>query len=264
MNDFSLQQPVERILRYWWFILVFCMLGGLTGWLINDIQPPVYEAEARFHLYLDLVRTGKIDRLDEDVLMQTAGWLMSTPEVLDEVITQATLQGIQVDPQKKLEIFIPEQRGEVWILRIRYSDPQAAAALANLWAEIGGKNLETALTHAERAESYRHYLEAQESCLLQAYVSEPAASQCAANNIQAIQENLEATGTLYLYEKSMARGVSPAIDFSFEKQAEVPSTAVRFQRSTLILAGAAIGLLLAGWITSAGLPDRIRKMRRER
>ncbi len=262
MDDFSLQQPAARVIRFWWLVLAFCVIGGLAGWLISDLQPAQYEAEARFNLYLDMVRTGKIDRLDEDVLIQTAGGVMSSPAVINEVITQAAAKGIQVDSNRILEVFFPEQRNQVWILRIRLPDPQAAAEVANLWADVGRKALTEALTHAEKAESLRRYLEAQESCLLQAYVGEAGASQCAVDSLEKMQAELASTGAVYLQEKSAAHGVSPAIDFSFESPATAPSTPSRFQRSTLILAGAAIGLLLGAWLAGNGLPEKLTRPRR--
>lgn len=259
-----MQQSVERILRQWWLVFLICILGGGIGWFLNDVQPPLYEAEARFHLYIDTVRTGPIDRLDTDVITQTAGWVMSTPEILDQVIAQAGLQGIQINREKILEIFTPEQRGELWILRVRFPDPQAAATLANLWAEIGGQRLTETLQHAERAESYRRFMESLQGCLMQAYVTEPATAQCAANNAQTIQNDLASTGQLYLQEKGAARGVSQAIELSFESAAAMPTAPVRHQRSTFILAGALIGLLLGGWGISAGLADRAQKALRGR
>lgn len=264
MDDFSLRQPVERILRSWVLIFFFCVLGGVAGWLISDAQPAQYEAEARFHLYVNTVQTGKIERLDIDTITQTAGWVMSNPAVLGQVISQAAAQGIQVDAGKMLQIFFPEQRGETWIMRVRYPDAQAAANLANLWAEIGGQALSDAIQHTDRAQFYRRYMETLQSCLMQAYVTEPATAQCAADNIQKIQSDLETTGQLYLQEKGAAHGVSPALEFSFENPASVPGIPVRQQRSTLILAGAFLGLLIGGWAVSAGMAERFRKERRGR
>jgi len=133
--EFEPLESFRRLFTHWWFVLGMTFLGGLIGWSVHFFQPPVYEAHAEIIITLNNNASPLLSQYDEDLAINTAGGLIPSNTVIEGVIGKARLQGINLDVSKVQQSFIAEREDSSWILRVRNSNPETAAILANLWAE---------------------------------------------------------------------------------------------------------------------------------
>lgn len=256
-EDFVLRSFFLRTLRTWWLVVVMMLLGGLIGFLIHLNQPPIYESQASISFSFDLARTGATFVSEEDIAMGAAGAILYMPPVLDQVVADARVKNIRLESYPQWSKISLERKNHLWVLRIRFTNPQDAAALTNIWIERAYASLAEAGRHAELAESARRTLEGIESCLQQMAVTEPAAAQCAWSSLPDLQREMKAASDRHLQEKAAARGLIPALNFSLAEKAQVNPQPVMYDRGALILAGALIGLLAAIALIASGLVEHL-------
>lgn len=256
-EDFIPRSFFLRTLRAWWMVVVLMLLGGLIGFLIHQNTPSVYESQASIAFAFDLARTGAMQVSEEDIAMGAAGTILYTAPVPDQVIADARAKNIRLESYPQWSKISLERKNYLWVLRIRFTNPQDAAALTNIWIERAYASLAEAGKHAEQAESLRRSLEGMESCMQQMAVTEPAAAQCAWSSLPDLQREMKSLSDRHQQEKAAARSLIPALNFSLAEKAQVNPQPVIYDRNTLVLAGALIGLLAAIGLVASGLVDRL-------
>jgi len=235
-------------LRRWWLVVLLVLMGGGIGWGAQFFLAPVYESRAEFAFTIDFTRTGALTDIEEDFVLGIAGDILGSSEVLDRVVVQAEAQGIVISTSQRKEVFFIERRNQTWVLRVRYPDAGSAYILAGLWADEAQTVLQDAYRHALQAEGLRRYRDTLVGCMQNSVAVEPVHAVCNLHNLGAIQQELAKTGEALQAEKLASQGLMPALLFERSQTPERPERPVRFQRNTLILAGALIGLLVAGWV----------------
>lgn len=259
-EDLSPSLLFQRALRGWWLLVIGMLLGGGIGFFVHLSRPPVYEGRATIYFSIDLARTGKITTAEEDIAIGAAGLALHLPPVPEKVIAAARARQLPLEQYPDwLKIFV-ERRNYQWIVRVRFTDAQVAAELANLWAEQGYAQLMEAQKHTEQAESLRRSMEGLESCLQNMAVVEPASTQCAWPSQAEVQRELQSLGQRHLQEKQASRGLIPALTFSMGEKALPNPQPVVYDRNTLILAGAILGLVISIILLSSGLVDRLLRV----
>ena len=166
-----------------------------------------------------------------------------------------------------------EIKQSVWELRIRHSDPQIAAALANIWAEEAYAALERGRGHAWQEWLLFQELVALRRCLPQSLEPTPIPTLkndqvarpspfdvprdevlCASfNSIEQIRAAEQAVVSQMSQEKKAAGGVLPFLTFALTERASPPSQSVVYQRNTLVLSGAFIGFIAGIWVVNLPL-----------
>ena len=247
----------QRVLRGWWLVVVLMLLGGVAGYLAHLSRPPVYEGRASIAFAFDLARTGKISAAEEDMAMGTLAAILYYPPVPDQVIRIARIQGIDLESYPEWSKISLERKNYLWVLRLRFSNPQDAAALANIWIEKAYGQLVEAARHSEQAEGLRRSLEGLESCLQHMAVVEPSTAQCNWQSQGELQRELQALGERYLAEKQAARGLIPAVSFTMSETAVPNPQPAANDRNSMVLAGALLGFVFAAAALAGGLVERI-------
>lgn len=233
---------LDRGLQTWWIITLAVIAGGLAGWLVNALQPPIYEASAQFAVGIDFVSAGPLTQYDEDVAVNRAGNLFFTREVLEEVVRQANAEGIATnldDLQKQISI---ERRFDLWYLRARDSDPAAAVRLAAIWLQTGEALLQESYRHAVQASLIERYIQGQETCIMLAGSGELAAGPCGAAGLEQVQRNLEAALDALVAEKEASRGLYSGLTLGPFSLPAAPAQPLRQRRAGAVLAGSLVGL----------------------
>ncbi len=247
----------QRALRGWWLLVCLMLLGGGAGYLAHLSRPPVYEGRASVAFTFDLARTGKISAAEEDIAMGTAVFLFYLSPVPEQVEAAARAQAIALESYPGWAKINMERKNNLWVLRLRFSNPRDAATLANIWIEKAYTQLLEASKHGEQAEGLRRSLESLESCLQNMAVVEPSTAQCGWSNQADLQRELQSLGERYIQEKQAARGLIPALMFTKGEEAVTDPRPAANDRNGMVLAGALLGLVAAVVLVAAGLFERL-------
>ncbi len=143
-----------RILRFWWVIVLFALVGGVTGLIIHRLRPPIYEAQVVFIASIDFNKVEftltdrtatpvpyQFSQYDEDLaLAEMDGTLR---QVAPQVAAFAQQNGIQEDASAVLAQSTIEREHAFWRVRYRNADPALAQKVVNYWAEQGFSLLKT-------------------------------------------------------------------------------------------------------------------------
>ena len=247
----------QRALRGWWLLVCLMLLGGGAGYLAHLSRPPVYEGRASVVFAFDLARTGKISAAEEDIAMGAASFIFQLSPVPEQVEAAARAQAIALESYPEWYKISMERKNYLWVLRLRFTNPQDAAALANIWIENAYAQLVEASRHSEQAEGLRRSLEGLESCLQHMAVVEPSTAQCNWQSQGELQRELQALGERYLAEKQAARGLIPAVSFTMSETAVPNPQPAANDRNSMVLAGALLGFVFAAAALAGGLVERI-------
>jgi hypothetical protein len=146
-TEFSPYVHFKRVMSLWWLVALATILGGAFGYLFYLLRPPVYEATATYIVTIDLNRfpiqgmREDLIQYNEDIALNTTQDVLFSSQVRDSVITQAKNQVLSLTPYHLLTDSTIERKQDVWELRYRNQDPEAAQTVVNLWANIGYKEM---------------------------------------------------------------------------------------------------------------------------
>lgn len=256
-EEYSPLATLNRALRSWWLIVVFMVLGGGAGWIFQLVRPPVYEAYARLSTNIDFTRMGMLTDIEQDQVVGMVGDVITSPTVIEAVVSAARSEGIPIDVPTLKSIFSPGRAFYVWELRVRHENPEIAARLANLWAEYAFSALVDAHVHSLMAASLQRYMDSLESCIEQMVVTEPVSGQCSSWKLKDLQTELEKASVAVKQEKLASQGIFPGTTFALTEKAEIPVKPVLYGRNQLMLGGGLIGLLLAVWLIHLGWVEKL-------
>lgn len=142
-SEFSVYDQFNHLLSRWWLIALATLLGGILGFIIFQLRPPLYEATATYLVTIDLNRfplqTTQEDLMqyNEDLALNTTKGVLLSNDVLDQVINQVNNNGITISKYDLLHRSTIERKQETWELRYRSEIPQDARMIVNIWAGIG-------------------------------------------------------------------------------------------------------------------------------
>jgi uncharacterized protein involved in exopolysaccharide biosynthesis len=236
------------ILRRWYLIPLLTLLGGVLGWGIHQIKPPIYEARAVFTVTINYNQPDVLDEIDDDhyaedvMIVSTMGAIQSA-DVLNQVASEAAQYNISPDDiVLGKRIFIERRTSNVELI-VRHQDPQIAMDLANLWAEKALDYLQEAQVHALHTYTLNHEIKNLAACIQLAPSNQ---SGVCMNLTQAELENqLQKAEAELVVEVQASRGLVPAILFDLSRKAVLPDAPVVYQPQLLIAASAFIGFLLS-------------------
>lgn len=255
---------LDKLLRYWFYLPVGMLLGGILGLILNAFIPPIYEAQAKFVVTIDYTRTGYLSDIQEDQAMRGIGSLIGSDFILQKTIEDSDsinthVSILEIKEKSRLE------RGEFeWFIRIRDEDAQKASDLTNLWAEKADEVLKEALYHSFKAERLFHLLDSLEMCLQRVTVGLGSTASCTLNNVDQLIVEIQKVGEKAYQEKESSRGLMPALAVELVEKSQVPISPVVFARNAFAFAGAMLGLILIlVWIISFDF-DKSRKSSREK
>ncbi|HLE03204.1 MAG TPA: hypothetical protein VI729_01130 [Anaerolineales bacterium] len=259
-HDVALMTPSEdiaptRLLRLllvgWKWIILGAFVGAGLGWGMTFIRTPRYEASAVLSIGFDYARVNEMDDpVTNYVVLRVRDLLLSDETMQRAVDTLGETPGLAQIPSDPValrsQIRLAEEDSR-WQLVSWASTPEAAAAIANSWAESALVSLAQAMLHAIRAAD----LEAavyRAGCKL---TEDPAAPGqviwlCTLSDGSVDPDTLPVA---LLEETTLSRGLLPAMSFSLLQRAEPPAAPVLWGRGTLILAGTLLGM----WVSILAL-----------
>ncbi len=238
---------------YWWVIVAITVLGGFAGWLFHFFQPPIHEAVAVLTVNMDF-EDRQLTQFEEDYAFNAAGAIIGSIDVKDRVIEVAQASGIQLEPNYFTQHMFWEGKQSVWELRVRDLDPYVATELANIWAEAAIEALNTALSHALRADQLQRQAEVLEVCLSQTTPDpspRPLPDVCRYYSLAEAHIALQSWANQLIHEKRLSMGILSIMKFSLTDFATVPEKPVLYNQGILVLAGAVIGFVISLWVVGS-------------
>ena len=231
------------MLNRWYLIILFSLLGSLIGFGAARILRPEYEASAIVRIDIDYERLVPLTALQEWRITGTIRALLVSDPVLEEVYaaTGDVLGGTSF-PEFRESITLVDQ-SDGWRLNTRARDPEAAAHVANVWAEVAIRWLEEAWEHAWNVSQIQGSL-LQIGCgpAPEGMVSKWMNWVCPTS---AQDIDLESITSELLEEIRLSHGIPAAISFEWISQATPPGASIIWGRGYLILSGAIMGILAA-------------------
>lgn len=257
MNEISPREHFEHTLARWWVIAIFAILGGMAGWAASLLTQPVYETSAEYSVLLDEVKAQQIlaassltpQNLDftiKNFYLAPVEKVFYDDDTATELLEKASKHGIAL---KKADFnkhnFYLSRFAEQWFVVVRHNDPDSAAFLANTWLEIAHNKLTEAQSHATAVAVLNKQIELVSGC----FEAQPLAqaNQCAGTDYPSVQEAGKALIALKREAESVklaSRNISTLITFRIVSRALPPPSPILFTKSTMMLAGMGLGLLL--------------------
>jgi hypothetical protein len=260
-QSFSPIDAFNRILNSWWWVFLFMLLGGAVGYGIHAFHPPVYESTAKISFNIDYTHSGQLSDVEEDQMLGVAGDVIGSTAVLEKVVSAAQAKGISIDLPSLSQSIFRERKAYIWVLRVRQSTPQKAAALAGLWGDAAYAALSDGRSHSQNAELLQRNLDGWVSCLQQSVAQLPAQALCS-QDLPAIQNGIKRVGASLQAEKLAGQGVSPALEFTLPDKSGEQDSPVIYGRNQIMLAAAVTGFILGIWSVYLGFPERLARSRR--
>jgi uncharacterized protein involved in exopolysaccharide biosynthesis len=250
LREYSPLDTFQSILSHWWWIVLLALAGGGVGWVFHRIQPPVYEARAVLTVMIDYTQTAPLTEYDQDHTIGIVRAVVLSKDVIDRVLVEAQGQQIPIEELEYQRTIFLERKHSVLELIVRDSNPQAAARLANLWAQVAYDTLITAQRDAVQARLLRGQLVAMEKCL-----QLPSASEkpeiCSGLTPGELQVRIGSLEPQVQEAEIKTMGIIPPLSFEFSQPASEPDRPVAYRANLLTLSGAMIGLVAGVLIVSS-------------
>ena len=237
-QEFSPRESLEHAFERWWVIVLLTVLGGLLGWAFHFFRSPVYEATAVITASADFQKV-KLTQQEEDYAFIAAQAIATSSDVADQVIAAAQARGFSIDAYQFYEDMFLETRQSFWEFHVRNRDPQAAAALANLWMDKTYEALNTSLEHAMLADQAQAQINN-----IKASLTTPAAQVLSPDE----QAALKKLSDELIQENISSKGLISIMKFVKSESATVPSKIALYNLANLVLAGACVGFLVSLWV----------------
>ncbi|KUK47033.1 MAG: hypothetical protein XD73_0102 [Anaerolinea thermophila] len=244
-DSFVLKDYFKAVIRGWKRIVIFMIIGGLCGMLISTFRSPLFETRAAIAVTIDYTRTGALSDIQEDQAMRGLGSVIDSDAVKELVVLRAHQAGYEIDRNSIAEMFTLEREDFRWFLRVRDSDPQRAADLANLWAQIAVETLDDGMEHAIIAAHLQQYLDSLEFCMQRQVDDGITENACEQYDFSYILEEVQSTAGEIRAQQQMSYGLMPALEFFLAENAPLNTAAVQGTRGVFVIAGAFLGLIMA-------------------
>ena len=261
-EEYQLNQDLNSAIKYWWLIALFMLLGVTAGWLFSRTNPPWYEARAEIAINFDLHRTGVLTAENQDILVNTAGELISAIPIMDALYHEAQALGFDEDFARFERIAVAERKGESLALRVQSPDPQFSYHLVERWSNYALLALENAEMHAIEADLLHRYLDGLAGCIQQVSAIGAGNPNCRIENLESLQTEITQTQAALLSARNDARGFTPGIRYTLVQPATILPGVVQYQKNTLLLGGTLIGFIAALVIIHLKVPEQILRGRK--
>jgi capsular polysaccharide biosynthesis protein len=253
-GEFTPIDTVKRIFFHWWIVAGMAILGGILGWVFHFFQPPVYEATASLTVTMDFTQI-ELSQYEQDYAFSAAGAIIDSSAVKDQIIARAQTVGISITQSGLAALMFSEGKQSVWELNVRNQDPQVAAELVNIWAQVAEETLNAALQHAMQADQLQMQINLLDACLPVApgviipdAQPRPTPKDCGRYSLTEIHTVLQNWTNELAQEKELAEGIFFNLEFALTSRASIPETPVLYNQASLTFAGAMIGFVISLWV----------------
>jgi len=241
-RDFIPLQYLKTAVHNWWFTLLLMLVGGLTGFAVSTFIPTVNISVAPITVTIDYTRTGALSDVQEDQAMRGVGSVIESANVLDTLTEELRFAGWQKSKLELQQQVKLERENSRWLLIATGDTPEEALLITKIWMEISVNKLNNALSHAERLDAARSYLDSLTTCLGNISTINESITVCSIENADVIFEQIKKTSELIESERVLSLGLMPALSILSAGETNTTNLVTRFDSGILVFSGALIGL----------------------
>jgi hypothetical protein len=246
-EELEVWSQLTWIVRKWYLIVAFGLLGALLGYGLSLRNPPVYEACAVLSVGLNYDLTEHLAQYEKDLALGKIEGVVKADDVLEAAATALNKKMGDVSVPVSLQLMRKtvrlEQKGSRWELIASGRDPELMAEIANRWAEAAEHALREAYNHALQAKDLEAQLTRNEQILELLRMTETDGS-AGNRQIQYLEGVVQDLSETLQGELNMARGMATFVSFEWSQQAEIPDQPSTRSRGEQILAGNLLGLIV--------------------
>ncbi|OGO15692.1 MAG: hypothetical protein A2Z14_06565 [Chloroflexi bacterium RBG_16_48_8] len=246
-KDLEVRSQVTLIVRRWYIVVLFGLLGALAGYGLSFVNPPIYRTHSVFAMGLNFDMTTPLSQYEEDFALGKVAGVVLSDDVIAKAIFILTQREDTVNDELILEDFkskiLLEQKGSRWELNVFGEDPELIAAMANSWAEAAEDSLWDAYAHALQANSLKYQLESINK-ELRFLKTEDDRNPQNRSRIEDLEKLISEMDTQIQVELELGRGLTTFLSFEWTEQAMVPQGPATRSRGGQILAGNLLGITM--------------------
>jgi len=253
LHDLDPEILFRRMLGGWYWLVVFSLLGGLLGWGVSRMRPPVYESTAALEIGINFGRTQPLSGAAARTAMDLVRGLLLSDDVhrstLERLDPSSPLRSQEFEAGGLRDRLRLRQIGSRWELGFVGGKDEDLAGFANAWALSALDALAAAREQAWRAAELQTAY-ARLGCKLEYDADvQQALWVCSAGSPPggALAEQAEV-----LEAVKRSRGILPGIELYLAEEARSPVQPLYRPQSSMILAGALTGFLVGLAMVLAG------------
>jgi hypothetical protein len=258
-NDLSPISIFQKSIRFWWILAIMMIAGGGIGLVISRLHSPIYESKAVITSVLDYSFIDKLDDWEEDQIFAAIGEEIHSSSVIDDVITKAASEGIQLSPIEIKDSLSIGRQDTRWVLRVRTNNPLTAQKINIIWAQVSMGALAQLKENSIITIAEQKYLDSLVSCLEQSVIVEPSSALCSLQNSELLKAKIQEVSKDPALQKVWNTIAISHMSFDLTTKPALPVTPVLFRQNINSLVGMLIGLVIGIWLIAADIPSKIIK-----
>lgn len=245
---------MQRMIRWWWVVVIFAIAGGLAGFLISRMQKPIYESDSMITTAIDYAYAGRLNDYMVDHLIIAVGDVIDSSQVIDKVLEEADAAGIDLNSEAIKAGLTKSRQGYRWVLSSRFQDPDLSMQINQIWLSAAIAALEDLKQSSLQALDQLAYQHAVESCFSQAVVLEPSSSYCTVENLNQLRLDINENYQGESDRTTLNQLQISKISFEAVQTSSVPEKPVLYNTNLSTAAGCAAGLILSLILFLSGYP----------
>ena len=244
-NQIDFLKILKGITENWVVLFSGFLIGGIIGYFISMILPPVYEASTAFMVTIDYSETGALSDAQEDRAMRDVGLLFLNEEVVGKTISDLENRNIDIDREYFLDHAYTEREGSLWRIRYRSKDAGSMKQILETWSSNTNSVFEESLKHALILESEYELLDSLVACIQQSSSEFELEDICGYENIQQINNEISKISEEIQKAKESSWGLFAYLSITKIEDDLDPAEPVRFNRNILVISTSMIGFVLS-------------------
>jgi len=238
-------QFLSNITKNWLVLIAGFVIGGLIGYLISMMLPPVYEASTEFLVTINYSETGALSDAQEDRAMRDVGLLFLSEEVVTNTISELENRNINLDKKTFLDNAYSEREGSLWRIRYRSKNKESIKQVLETWSSAADQVFMDSLQHALILKSEYDLLDSLINCIQTTNDNFIYEEICGFDNIQQINNEIEKLSEKIQTEKELSRGLFAFLSITKNESIVTGDTPIRFNRNVLVFCSSMIGFLFS-------------------
>ena len=243
----------QLLMNYPWIpFLLMIVLGGVIGYLLGFLLPPIYEAKAVVTTNIDLKENRPmVTEIMVDSQLNYVGELMYNPKIVDPLLLHEANLGNPMTIENLKSMASIERQLMNTIIKVHSKNPEIAARIATNWAELAFETLMEVKSHVLATTEARKELAFIEACFPSAPdgikdepINSTCESFCEGLSYQTALAKLDEATKVLAAEETKTLGLTAYIDVSQFIPASLPQTPASNNQGMMTLSGMIIGIVL--------------------
>jgi len=235
---------VAEMTKYWWWVLLCTLVGGVIFNAATYFQTPQYIASTQITPSFDF--SNSVYWNDKTMLSFSASLEQSLydSDIINSVLKEAHQKGISLTEQEFHQHTKFEQRLYGWVLSAYFTNPHTTQIIIDLWSETLFNRWMEDRQILITAESWQQEYLSLINCFQQ-IPSFPPHPTCNFENFQELQTPMRqlASSNQEMVEKlQYIQPVPPHFTFTINKMTPTPSQRIKSLNGFLPLVGAILGM----------------------